>query len=349
MANHETVSDAIIRDSEVTPLLCSEMGSGFANDVADMVRGSGTRTIYSAVVSSQFDSDRLDYMRRDRLMTGSQHAGIDFEWLMENLEIGEVPYGVGETRIGQVQTFVLGKKAIFAAEAYVLGLFQLYPTVYFHKATRAAEQICFELLCRTIQFVKDGSIEKTGLPPTHPLVRFAQFPDKLESALALDDTVVWGALSLMSESTDRSIADLAARLRDRRLYKCIDVRATIAHDKDDDAAASPEGDTVCAKIQEELTSCAAQFAEVDPDAPPRILMDEAERSPYKRMTEDTKGPLNQINIRTEGDHLEDLAKRSKVVAELKSYKAFRAYYPEGDDEAKRRITEIVRGGIEKWS
>jgi uncharacterized protein len=347
MANHEAVSDVIIRDSEVTPLLCSEMGSGFANDVADMVRGSGARTIYSAVVSSQFDADRLDYMRRDRLMTGTQHAGIDFEWLMENLEIGEVPYGVGETPIGQVQTFVLGKKAIFAAEAYVLGLFQLYPTVYFHKATRAAEQIFFELLCRTIQLVKDGSTRRTALSPVHPLVRFAQNSDVLESALALDDTVVWGALSLMIESPDKSIADLAGRLRDRRLYKCIDVRATIAHDKGDDAAASPEAETVCAKIQDELTDRAAKFATDDPDAPPRILLDEAERSPYKRMTEDTKGPLNQINIHTEGDHLEDLAKRSKVVAELKSYKVFRAYYP--DEDAKCIITEIVKRGIEEWA
>lgn len=210
MANHETVSDAIIRNSEVTSLL-TEMGSGFANDVADMVRGSGKRTIYSAVVSGQFDADRLDYMRRDRLMTGTQHAGIDFEWLMANLEIGEVPYGVGDVRIGQVNTFVLGKKAVFAAEAYVLGLFQLYPTVYFHKATRAAEKICFELLCRVIQLVIDGEGERTGLPPTHPIVRFAQYPDKLESALALDDTVVWGGLSLMAESADRCIVTLATR------------------------------------------------------------------------------------------------------------------------------------------
>ena len=94
------------------------MGSGFANDVADMVSGSGTPTIYSAVVSSQFDADRLDYMRRDRLMTGSQHAGIDFEWLVENLQVGEVQHGVDETSLKPVQTFVLGRKAIFAAEAW---------------------------------------------------------------------------------------------------------------------------------------------------------------------------------------------------------------------------------------
>ena len=96
MAHHETVSDALIRDSEITPLLRDEMGSGFANDVADMVTGSGVRTIYSAVVSSQFDADRLDYMRRDRLMTSSQHAGIDFEWLVQNLEVDAVEHRVGE-------------------------------------------------------------------------------------------------------------------------------------------------------------------------------------------------------------------------------------------------------------
>ena len=127
MADHEAVSDLLIRDSEITPIL-KEMGSGFPNDVADMVSGSGAPTIYSAVVSSQFDADRLDYMRRDRLMTGAQHAGIDFEWLMENLEIAEVPHSVDDQQLPPVQTFVLGRKAIFAAEAYVLGLFQLYPT-----------------------------------------------------------------------------------------------------------------------------------------------------------------------------------------------------------------------------
>ena len=53
---------------------------------------------------------------------------------------GEVEHSVDETRLKPVQTFVLGRKAIFAAEAYVLGLFQLYPTVYFHKATGGAAE-----------------------------------------------------------------------------------------------------------------------------------------------------------------------------------------------------------------
>lgn len=267
MANHEAVSEFLIRNGEVSDLLC-EMGSGFANDVADMVSGSGTPTIYSAVVSSQFDADRLDYMRRDRLMTGSQHAGIDFEWLIANLEVGDVEHSVDETRLKPVQTFVLGRKAIFAAEAYVLGLFQLYPTVYFHKTTRGAEKIYTELLSRNITLIRNGSIEKTGLPRTHPLVKFAQTPDDIECALALDDTVIWGGLSLMAGSDDECISKFAERMRDRKLYKCIDVRARIAHDKDDGAAASSEADTVCAGIRDEIGNCLDEWSAKYPDAPP---------------------------------------------------------------------------------
>ncbi|MGJ5076672.1 HD domain-containing protein [Bradyrhizobium oligotrophicum] len=347
MANHETVSDILIRSGEVSEVL-RDMGSGFANDVADMVSGSGAPTIYSAVVSSQFDADRLDYMRRDRLMVGSHHAGIDFEWLMANLEIGEVQHGVDETSLKPVQTFVLGRKAIFAAEAYVLGLFQLYPTVYLHKTTRGAEKIYVELLVRLITLIKDGSIEKTGLPKYHPLVKFAQTPDDIDCALSLDDTVIWGGLSLMAESSDKWISNLSTRLRDRKLYKCFDVRAKIAHDKDDGAASSWEADEVCAGIRDEIAKCLDQWSASSPDDPPRILIDEVERSPYKELTEGAKGPLSQINIRTEGDRLADLSKRSNVVAALKTYKAFRLYHAEGDEEARRKVMEIVNGGISKW-
>lgn len=347
MANHEAVSEMLIRDGEISGLL-REMGSGFANDVADMVIGSGTPTIYSAVVSSQFDADRLDYMRRDRLMTGSQHAGIDFEWLMENLEVGEVEHGVGQTKLKPVRTFVLGRKAIFAAEAYVLGLFQLYPTVYFHKATRGAEKIYAELLSRVISLIMNGSVEKTGLPKTHPLVKFAQAPNDIECALALDDTVVWGGLSLMAESDDGCISEFATRLRDRRLYKCVDVRAKIAHDKGDATASSSEADTICAGIRDEIGRCLDEWSTKCPDGPPRILIDEVKRSPYNTLTEDSKGPLNQINIRTEGDFLVDLSERSNVVAALKTYKAFRLYHQDGDDEAMRMINDVISDGVSKW-
>ena len=85
MASHERLSDILIRNSEVSGVL-KDLGSGFASDVADVIGSAGPKNIFGAVVSSQFDADRLDYMRRDRLMTGTHHGGIDFDRLLSNMK-----------------------------------------------------------------------------------------------------------------------------------------------------------------------------------------------------------------------------------------------------------------------
>ncbi len=85
------VSDRIIRESEISNVLDKELGNGWSSNVADIIKSRGPIDIYCAVVSSQFDADRLDYMRRDRLMCGSEHGAIEYEWLVSNLEVGELP------------------------------------------------------------------------------------------------------------------------------------------------------------------------------------------------------------------------------------------------------------------
>lgn len=288
----------------------------------------------------------LDYMRRDRIMTGTQHAAIDFRWLIANLEIGEVPIGVDDTPVGTIETFVLNPKAIHAAEAFVLGLFQLYPTVYFHKATRGAEKIFTELLVRVVSLVRDGNLNAIGLDARHPLVRFSQEPEKIDVALMLDDTVVWGALTQMSEATDRVVSEFSTRLRDRKLFKCHDIRTQIAHVLD---PASENGDEkidridrCCAGVEAKLTEWAAENG----GGFPRVLIDHDVRSPYKSVNE-SKGPLDRINILTDGGRLVDLKERSSVVAALKAFKLFRAYTDGSDVAAREAIERVVREEIEK--
>ena len=210
LADHEYVSDLLIWHGEVAEIL-NEMGSGVAVDVADMVKKEGRKTVHNAVVSSQFDADRLDYMRRDRLMTGSEHAAIDFTWLIANFEVASLPTGVDDRPTGSVKTFVIGPKAIHAAEAYVLGLFQLYPTVYFHKATRGAEKLFTELLVRLVTLVRDEAAARTGPPDRHPLIRFAVDPENLDNMLNLDDLVLFGRLSQMIDAEDPLIREFSAR------------------------------------------------------------------------------------------------------------------------------------------
>lgn len=343
MAHHENVSDLLIRKSEITEIL-KEMGSGFANDVADVIKQGRPVNLYDAVVSSQFDADRLDYMQRDRFMTGVQNSGIDFTWLMANLEIGEVPVGVDDKKVGKVKTFVLGNKASHAAETYVLGLFQLYPTVYLHKTTRGAEKIFTELMLRTIELVRNGQVKKVGLAATHPIVRFAKDSESLDNALALDDTVLWGALPVMAEAKDKLISECAVRLRDRKLMKCIDVGHTLASKSVFSHAKTPDDRIEAKKLMDRLVAKTEKglqgWTKKKSKDFPRILTDRTERHPYKKFQE-SKGSLNQIHIRTADKRILDVAEFSSVIKGLETFEVFRAYISEEDADARSAISSIV--------
>lgn len=345
LASHEDVSDELIRRGEISEALNSKLGSGFANDVADIINKNGVKTLQHAVVSSQFDADRLDYMRRDRLMTGTQHAAIDFPWLIANLEVASVNIGVDEQPTGAVETFVLGPKAIPAAETYVLGLFQLYPTVYFHKATRGAEKLFIELLLRLVTLVTDGSLRVVGLPNKHPLIKFAKNQSNIQNLLDIDDSVVWGALSSLLESDDKLIANFASRLKKRQLFKCYDVRIYVSHALNPQNSNNKEIlekiDKCCVEIQGKISEWKSDH-EIDC---PRILIDKVERNPYKSGNE-SKGPLDRINIKTETGELVDLKERSNVVSALQVYKLFRVYMDKDDAEAIKAVHEIVAQEIE---
>lgn len=333
-AKHETVSDEIIRKTEIAEVL-NEYIPGMSEQVADLIGAKQPVDIYSTVVSSQFDADRLDYMQRDRMMSGTQHSAIDLTWLIANLEIDDVSFGVAEEKVGDVETFVLSEKAIFAAETYVVGLFQLYPTVYFHKATRSAEKVYFHLFFRIIQVARSGDFDAIGLSRRNPLIRFAEQPDSLENALLLDDAAVWGALTELVEADDKIISQLARMLRERRLPKAIDLRQRVEAELGEEKDAKIFEKAVLLTRSEIDAWSASQNADVLP-----IWTDSAQRVPYKNFQEDL-GPLNQIMIRHNGT-LVDLREVSTVVKAIEPFKFDRAYIPFPSPEYDNVISEIVK-------
>ena len=314
LADHEVMSDELIRNGEIAEILDNDIMQGFAANVANMIKKEGKITLHNSVVSSQFDADRLDYMQRDCMMTGSKHSAIDLTWLLANLDIGEVKTGVDDTEVGTVPTFVIGPKAIQAAEAYVLGLFQLYPTIYFHKATRGAEKLFAELLVRIVRLVGEGSTDKTGLPLNHPLIKFANDPETIDTALELDDTVVWGALHLLQDAADPHNSMEPERIE--KIEKCCA--------------------TAVMKLQEWQSDQTGGI--------PRAITDVAERRPYK-VGGGSNGPMEQINVRTDGGELIDLRQRSEIVKSLSVFFLNRVYYDSADDEALKTIIDIVNGEI----
>lgn len=350
MAKHEDVSQRLIRDSEISVVLDKEMGKGFSTNVADIIAQKVPSDMYGAVVSSQFDADRLDYMHRDRLMTGVQSSGVDLTWLLANLEVGEVQTGTDESGGETVETLVLGPKAVQAAESYVLALFHLYPNVYLHKTTRGAEVLFQALFRRLVWLNKVGVVESSGLSASHPIVKFINAPTDLSKAMALDDTVFWGSLPMMLEAEDIEVAKLAKALRERKLLRCFDIRAWVESqipqvpqsDKEDRIQRQARVRVACKSATAALKDAFKQGD--DPRA--RVLVDVYSRDPYKRF-QDSKTPLNQILIRPLNGAPRDMAEFSPVIGNAEPFHICRAYHFREDNEAATMIENIVGTAIKE--
>lgn len=340
LAHHETVSVRLIQESEIAEEFRREHGSGFAGDVANVIAAGKPGNLYDAVVSSQFDADRLDYMRRDRLMTGVESSGIDATWLSVNLEVGSVQTGADDEAAGSVETLILGPKSFYAAENYVLSLFQLYPNVYFHKATKAAEKVFSELMLRVVGLIRDGSGDNAGLPRRHPIRRFVEDPENLSNVLALDDSVFWGALPMMREADDAVVADFANRLWLRCLPKCVDIRQRFEQ-KIPLALNARRDERVerTAKIQLHCNNVVSNFRDWASCRPAPTFIDQDRRTPYKRFQE-SQTLLNQILIRS-GAGCVDMAEISPVVASAETFEVCRVYITERDSEARCMLENII--------
>lgn len=227
---HEKWTADIIRNPEgrIRPLLEGHR-PGFTEEVAVLLEKEDPEDIYHAIVSSSFDADRLDYLRRDKLMTGTGAGGLDFEWLIDNVRVAEIELDAPDEDGGEprrVPTFCLTAKALPAAEQFLLARYTLHQQVYFHKATRCVEHMIGKLLRAIASLAggRDGDAARTGLPGDHPLLRFfATDGETVENYLALDDTLILGALDALAKAEDLVVAEVATRLKERRLYKTLDI------------------------------------------------------------------------------------------------------------------------------
>lgn len=224
---HEDWTAEIVRGETKLGLELENYDPQFRKDVADLLASDIPKDIYATVVSSQFDADRLDYIQRDRLMTGTQQAAFDLPWILANLEVDRIAYSKDGTAFAEADGLVLGTKALEAAEAFVLGLFQLYFVVYFHKTTRAAERMLAALLKRVGELIAEKRLDVTALSESHPLIDFMR-SQSLGTYLALDDFHLWTSMQVLTKASDDIVRELARGLLERELYKAVDVNGRLA-------------------------------------------------------------------------------------------------------------------------
>ena len=214
---HEDWSAEIVQgDTEVNRVLREE-DRQLPDQVGALLKEE-SKDIYSAVVSSQFDADRIDYIKRDWMMTGVQFGHVDIDWLIDCLEVGSVTIG-NPANDTPAPCLYLGAKGLGIAEEYLEARVRLHWTVYMHKTTRAAEKM-LEVLLEAAA----STLRGTDLACREPVLRYltSETP-ALDAYLRLDDAAVWAALGEYADCPQPRVAELAGRLRDRNLYKCLDI------------------------------------------------------------------------------------------------------------------------------
>lgn len=224
---HEHYSAEFIRatDSDIGEILSAVNVD--PNDVAELIEAETPTDMYHGVVSSSFDADRLDYLQRDKYMTGVGAGSIDLAWLLDNVRVANLDVSaVGGDEEGAIyrHSFCLNYKARDAAEDFILSRYRLYSNLYFHKTTRGMEQL-ISAVFRGIASELDRVQKVDGLPSNHPLCNFfLKDGDTVQNYRVLDDTVVWGALHNLAKDGSAYLKDISLRILERRKPHCIDVQ-----------------------------------------------------------------------------------------------------------------------------
>ena len=211
--------------------------AGLVDEILAVYDRTYRPTFVSDIVSSQLDADRLDYLLRDSFMTGVAYGQYDLEWILTNLNLARRGRERGAQRSpargggtdGDLRLAINGTKGYHAAEQFVIGRYLMYQQVYYHKTSRAAEQMIRTALQRLV----DAHGETGALPDpcAASIKRLVETRGSLpvEDFLRLDD---WLFLSAFQEwalappgKVDPILRDLCDRITRRRLFKTVRLTA----------------------------------------------------------------------------------------------------------------------------
>jgi HD superfamily phosphohydrolase len=219
--NHEAWSIAVIRDSDtcVHKVLQKE-GAYLASHVADLIDSNDTKhpAWQRALMSSQLDVDRLDYLRRDSLFTGAGYGHFDWYRLLTSVEFH-----------GDDLDLVWPEKSALAIEEYIFARYYMYQNVYLHKTTRGFEQLLQAMWKRADMLRRDGK-DVLAVPALEAFWKVEKpTPGHLPIAayLRVEEFTVLEQIQRWTEHSDQALSDCARRFLSRDGLAMVDPPPTV--------------------------------------------------------------------------------------------------------------------------
>jgi HD superfamily phosphohydrolase len=205
---HETWSGRLIREHPELRGPLDAQRPGLADEVADLLEhGRHPLGAVKALVSSQLDCDRLDYLMRDSHSTGTRYGQLDLERILAALTLA--PDG----------SLALHPKGLMAVEHYLVVRQLMYRTVYNHRLNVVSTW----LLRQVVRLARRLGPQRVWADAT--MAAWLWQPEALGIAdyLANDDLRTGYHLLRWREEGPADLAHPCQRLLDRRLLQATDV------------------------------------------------------------------------------------------------------------------------------
>lgn len=206
-----------INHEEMSLLLMEKINDEFDGQISlgiEIFKNTYHKKFLHKLVSSQLDTDRLDYLKRDSFYSGVTEGGIGTDRIIKMLNIAD-------------DKLVIEEKGIYSAEQFIVARRIMYWQVYLHKTVIAAE----EMLKRVIKRAKEES-HKNGVFVTPALSYFFDhninginelklntlFPETLNAYSSLDDSDIIVSLKEWAKHSDKVLSELSKRIINRNLF-----------------------------------------------------------------------------------------------------------------------------------
>ena len=314
--HHERLTARVIvdPDSQVHQILIRH-DKLLPERVLKVLAGTDEKSVFTDILSSQLDADRLDYLLRDNHMTGSRYGDFDLTWLLHAFTIDPATNRLAVTA-----------KGVSAVEAYLQARYHMYRNVYFHKVVRSAEGMVKLALQRARRLAVQERLEDL---PRDSAVSKALLGQRftIDEFRNLDDISVWHCFKVWMKGSDAILANLCRGLLFRGLYKTIDLT-----NRCDGTNARQIFDAAVTRVR---------LAGGDPDYD--LFYDEPADTPYEAYKTDSVDQSNEVVVIDSTGKLVNFTTISPLTQALNRQLMFRRIH------IKAEWAAVVRGVVNEAS
>lgn len=201
--SHETVSKILMHRM-------NEQMDGQLSLAIDTFEGN-CKPFLHQLISSQLDTDRLDYLKRDSFFSGVTEGTIGSDRIIKMLNVVD-------------NELVVEAKGVYSIEKFLIARRLMYWQVYLHKTVIAAEKMLIQILRRAKQLAREG---RTPFAPPQLVfflnneVDMSNFDteETIRNFALLDDNDIMSAIKTWTGDDDKILATLSSCFIDRRLFR----------------------------------------------------------------------------------------------------------------------------------